>query len=95
MKVHCQTNLDLYNEEWPIDLPCIPRVGDYIVSRTEHADMFSLKLEVVSVTWVYHRLWHEWQTTIELHIPKSYKLSIKQFYEWYAPKVGKSVSYFL
>ena len=32
MEVHCHTNLDLANEQWPRNLPAVPRVGDEIES---------------------------------------------------------------
>ena len=54
IEVLCRTNLDLSWEKWPDELPAVPRVGDRIVSATEHSrgsGRFQLELEVVSVTW--------------------------------------------
>jgi hypothetical protein len=52
MLVICHTNLDLRNEVWPIDLPCVPRVGDNIQSQTRHrGGLFQLELKVCRVTW--------------------------------------------
>ena len=87
MKAICRTNLDVYNEEWPIFVNFIPRIGDYVVSQTKHG-VFQLKLKVVSVTWTSSEI-----VDIELHDYRGY--SLRKFYEWYAPLVGKSVSYFI
>lgn len=52
MKVVCRTNLDLFNESWPKELPAIPSVGHTIESKTKHGN-FRLELQVVAVTWSY------------------------------------------
>ena len=72
MKIQCRTNLDLSHEEWPTELPCVPRVGDCIESKTEHQNGFRLVLEVCSVTWRYetHSEYAHlgvWFPVIELH----------------------------
>lgn len=90
MKVKCRTNLDLHYEVWPDDLPAIPRVGDLIESCVTHNKTFKLRLEVYSVTWRQNQ-----EPEIELHIPNYRQWSIAQFYEWYAPLVGKSVHAFI
>ncbi|MBT3298698.1 hypothetical protein HN385_07240 [archaeon] len=95
-KVKCHTNLDLFNEEWPTSLPSIPRVGDRIDSIIDHRD-FRLSLEVVSVHWKYVSGFSndtdEYVPYIELHDYR--RRSIKEFYEWYAPLVGKTVGSFI
>jgi hypothetical protein len=90
VKVHCRTNLDLHYEVWPDELPCVPRVGDYVASCIVHPSGFRLELEVYNVTFYQNN-----PPVIELHIKKFYKWSIKEFYEWYAPIVGKSVGSFI
>lgn len=102
--VHCRTNLDLSNEEWPEFLPAIPNVGDRIRSNVKHG-VFQLELEVVGVTW--KRTDRDgWIPEIEMHMtswqrqltsknPEASKGSITAFYEWYAPHVGRSVGAFI
>jgi len=101
VKIHCRTNLDL-NEEWPTSLPERPVVGDRITSIINHNyghGNINITLEVVGVTWVYNKIMgagHEvfdWYLIVELHDPL--KRSIREFYTWYAPLVGKSVSAFI
>ncbi len=94
-KVTCTTNLDLFNEEWPTLLATIPKVGDYIESATLRTSGFQLNLKVVTVR---HRCTKingikTWYTEVELHLGRTE--SIREFYEWYAPLIGKSVSYFI
>jgi len=98
MEVVCKTNLDLYREIWPTKLPAAPRVGDYIESKTIHSQcrsVFQLRLVVVAVTWKFHPSGGNagWYPEIELHCRSSQ--SVRRFYEWYAPLVGKSASYFI
>jgi hypothetical protein len=95
MEIHCHTNLDLFNESWPTNLPSIPRVGDSIDSKTIHKD-FCLTLKVVAVRWKYSRNnsnSNSYYPVIELHDP--HKRSIKEFYEWYAPLVNQRISKFI
>jgi hypothetical protein len=105
MRVHCHTNLDLSNEQWPTELPAVPNTGDHIVSRTKH-DRFQLELQVCRVRWEYSEHYKEYIPTIELHMsdwmkrlpakkPGAADGSIQAFYEWYAPLVGRSVGAFL
>lgn len=114
MNVHCRTNLDLWNEEWPTMLSALPHVGDQICSKTIHKNTtkegseFQLKLEVVRITWIPDSSGF-WRPEIELHMTDFHKTlslmdekfptyergSIRAFYNWYAPLVGKSVSYFI
>jgi hypothetical protein len=91
MKVVCHTNLDLFNESWPTDLPTIPQVGHKIESKTYRGNKFRLSLKVVSVRWRYEI--NSYVPYIELHDYQ--KRSISDFYKWYAPLVGKSVSSFI
>jgi hypothetical protein len=107
MRVTCRTNLDLSNEEWPDELPAVPRVGDYIQSATKHATKhghFQLELQVCRVTWQSTRI--GWVPEIELHMtqfqrglpaksPEAADGSITAFYEWYAPLVGREASAFI
>ena len=102
IRVRCRTNLDL-NEKWPEFLPALPREGQLIQSAVDH-NGFRLELEVESITWKYTPVdhMHRWTPVIELHIPRSLKstktmetMSIREFYEWYAPLVGKSVAAFI
>ncbi len=96
--VTCRTNLDLAHERWPTELPAVPRVGDRIQSATKWEDSFRLQLQVVSVTWKcrFQLKGRErvgnWYPEIELHLQN---MSILAFYEWYAPRVGRSVSAFI
>lgn len=94
VKVVCNTNLDLFHEVWPEMLPCLPPIGSYIESKTEHHypnGYFRLSLKVVSINFVYTS--DGYKVYIELHDP--HKRSIKEFYEWYAPLVNKNVSFFI
>lgn len=108
--VICKTNLDLFNETWPETLPCRPMVGDYIESETQHpqykrdkngmlllggntTNYVSIQLEVVSVTFKSFN--YKTNCFVELHDKRFYKRNIYDFYKWYAPIVGKSVSYFI
>ncbi len=93
--VRCHTNLDLVGEKWPHEMPAIPAIGHNIKSRTIWLDGFQLVLEVVDVTWEYNILHEGYIANIELHIPKNKQMNITQFYNWYAPKVGKSPSAFI
>jgi hypothetical protein len=79
-------------------LPALPAVGHWIESGVTHRSGFCLSLEVVSVTWRKNSVnsrGQEWSAEIELHIPRVRNWSIGDFYEWYAPKVGRSVSAFI
>lgn len=90
--VRCKTNLAVLTSKWPTLLPAVPVVGQKIESWGNRD--FNLTLEVVSVTWKRARD-SNWFAEIELHIPKNWEMSIKDFYHWYAPKVGKEASYFI
>lgn len=83
IRVYIHTNLDLHKESWPNQLPAVPRVGDYIRSNTRWSDGFQLELEVTSVTWT------ESIPLIQVHFKKNWQFSIAEFYNWYAPKVGR------
>lgn len=89
-RIYCHTNLDLFNEEWPKELPEIPRKGDEIQSIIRHGQ-FRLTLTVVAVRWSYSHTGYF--PKIELHT--SANTSIKSFYEGYAPAVGKNVGAFI
>ncbi len=97
IQIKCVTNLDVTMEKWPTALPTAPRVGDLIESATKHGD-FQLRLKVIRVTWVHCRPFDysecSWHPFIELHDHIEGR-SIREFYEWYAPLVGKSVSAFI
>ena len=96
IKVHCRTNLDLDPAEiWPTELPAVPRVGDLIQSATKWRNGFQLRLEVMSVTWKTGSEGCGWWPEVELHIRRSSNYTLTGFYEWYAPKVGCSVSAFI
>lgn len=87
IQVRCFTHLDLYNETWPTELPGVPHVNDMIFSRTEHRG-FQLRLRVIAVSW------HQGKPpNIELH--DFTRRSIRDFYNWYAPLIGKPISIFL
>ncbi len=93
MKVRCFTNLDLYQEEWPTDLPCLPQVGNEIDSLTKHINgSYPLRLEVVAIRFVQNHN-GEYIPEIELHTRK-FK-TIRAFYEWYAPAVNRSIVCFI
>lgn len=104
MRIQCTTNLDLVNEQWPNELPVVPMIGDYIRSKTKWGTsnpQFQLELEVVSVTWKYSDGFPGcgippcWIPVVELHVKRSRKWSITDFYNWYAPLVGRSVGSFI
>lgn len=95
INVICRTNLDLAIEIFPDALPAVPQVGDRIQSAQVWKGGFQLELEVYSVTWKCSTGGQIWIPVIELHVPKLRKWSITQFYEWYAPKVGRSVGSFI
>lgn len=104
--VYCKTHLDLNCESWPHELPAVPHVGDLIQSKTQHKNDFRLELEVYSVTWKWDKHQDNWYVVLELHLSKFHKLlpsmsnpaahgSILAFFEWYAPKVGRTVGSFI
>ena len=109
--VYCHTNLDLDDaERWPVELPAVPAVGTRIESGFMHRGGFRLTLEVASVTLrvdhVNQSHKPEWYYDIELHMtswqkeltskdPEAARGSITAFYEWYAPKVGRTVGSFI
>lgn len=99
MKVHCRTNLDIHMaEKWPTELPCVPRVGDYIVSayrwgqyRPEGGNpthFVQLELQVCGVKWEANRE-GEWTPTVELHLPKHRFENILEFSKWYSKMTGR------
>ncbi len=93
ISIHCRTNLDLFGEQWPTELPSVPCMGQRICSKTRHQS-FRLRLEVICVTWEYSEHREIWLPHIDLHdYHKGW--SIADFYEWYAPLVGKGVSAFI
>lgn len=102
MKVICRTNLDLEHEHWPTELPAVPHVGNLIQSTTNWGG-FHLRLEVKRVVWREIETGYtpetrrkEWVPEIEMGIPPFIgDTSIRGFYEWYAPKVGRSVAAFV
>lgn len=50
--VRCVTALNLRDEEWPKEMPAVPRVGDLVESSTEWGPgKVRLVLQVKSVTW--------------------------------------------
>ena len=106
MRVLCKTNLDLFCEIWPVELPSIPNVGDEIESARKWQNDFRLSLRVCAVRWEYCESIREWIPVIELHMTNWQKKlpcslgeqsqgSIRAFYEWYAPKVGKTLGNFI
>ena len=90
IKMRCHTNLDLLEEIWPKELPERLIVGDFVESQVMHKGG-NLILKVVSITWKDYM--SEWIMDIELH--DRFSRSIREFYEWYAPFVGKDVSSFI
>lgn len=105
IRVRCHTNLDLAGERWPVELPAVPRVGDLIQSAAKHG-VFRLSLQVVRVSWECAQWDDDYVPHIELHMTETQKRlpasregaaqgSIVAFYEWYAPRVGRSVSSFI
>jgi len=84
MKVHCHTNLDLWNERWPTDLPAVPVEGQMIESMVS-CGRFRLSLKVVNVTWKYSSTGYYPQ--IELH--DCVERSITNFHKWYSAAVGR------
>lgn len=100
MDVMCTTNLDLQNERWPSNFRAMPNVGDYIESLTMHCNGFRLRLKVVSITWKAtsdksreRHYCEDCYPVVELHDCQN--RSIREFYKWYAPLVGASVSSFI
>ena len=94
MRVVCRTNLDLHGEIWPTELPALPNVGDLIQSNQKWG-VFQLRLKVIRITWKRYNIEHNWYPEIELHDHWAQPRSITEFYEWYAPLVGKTVSSFI
>jgi hypothetical protein len=109
IRVVCRTNLDLFHEEWPRHLPAVPNVGDHIESKTRRGQ-FQLRLAVVRITYKHDIVDYGsgpkdyWYPEIELGMTnfhrelrddKGSQGSLVAFYTWYAPLVGKTVSYFI
>jgi len=90
MRVVVRTNLDLVGESWPCELPCLPNSGDYIQSTTKHDSGFQLKLKVMDTVWKFSAM-RKWYPEIELGTMQT----LTDFYEWYAPLVGRSVPSFI
>lgn len=104
-----RTNLDLDDESWPKTVVSVPRVGDRVCSTVVHKGGFVLELEVSSITWKeFEPIGYPKSTYpfIELHMTSWQKNmpsktgdaapgSITAFYQWYAPKVGRSVGAFI
>lgn len=110
ISVNCHTNLDLMPaEKWPQYMPAVPRVGDAIVSAMKWDGGFQLTLYVVAIKWKRRgdKQGDQWEPCIELHMGDGYMykkyddegkyvcMSIYDFYNWYAPKVGQRPSLFI
>lgn len=80
VKIKCRTNLDLLHEEWPTELPEVPRVGDYIESGTKRKGQ-KLCLKVYSVTWRSYDPWREWYAEVELNLRDGWTVTMLD--EWY------------
>jgi len=109
--VYCTTNLDLHNEEWPNFMAAVPNVGDCIQSKTKHGDFqLQLQVASITWKWFEKKTngfdHSGFYPEIELHMTEWQKRywpkdpdaaigSIIAFYEWYAPKVGKTVGSFI
>lgn len=91
--VNIKTNLCLFNEVWPEFLPCLPNVGDEIESMTRRTNGWILALKVVAIRWKQMND-NTYYPEIELSLIQS-MWSLRDFYNWYAPIVGKSPSYFI
>lgn len=79
-------------EYWPIELPGVPRVGDFVQSRykwfspdVKHEFLGQLELEVSKITW---KTDDNFYVEIELVIP----ISPDYFYEDYKKLCGKNFS---
>ena len=110
MKVICYTNLDLFNESWPNELPCRPMKGDYIQSKTKHPQykrdkngfslggrpisFINITLEICKITFKQGSD-GEYQCHVELHDKLHLNRSLDDFYTWYAPIVGKTKHAFI
>ena len=83
MRIRCRTNLDNVNtcEIWPVELDCVPRVGELIQSITKWRK-FQLQLKVVQVTYKCIE-YHYWYAEVELHIADGQPKSISEWQEWY------------
>jgi hypothetical protein len=94
MKVYCHTNLDLDNEEWPSELPCLPQVGNLIQSRRERGTLEPLSLAVCRIRWIYSSTEGGYVAHIELHIPSIYA-NLSHFYEFYGRLTGRGKHAFI
>ena len=79
--VTCRSNLDLYGEQWPSELPFRPIPGDLIQSRTIRSSGHGLELQVVRVT--FRTDGGCWWAEVELHLPPHRFESLSQFEDWY------------
>ncbi|KKL26992.1 hypothetical protein LCGC14_2389690 [marine sediment metagenome] len=89
IKVACHTNLDVYGEIWPNQLPFRPMVGDRIVSQTKRT-LTQLVLEIVNITircidpLERNAQTNNYYLDIELHLPKNRWQNINEFQKWYS-----------
>lgn len=83
MRVRCRTNLDI-QDAWPTDMDAVPRVGDMIEALTAWKG-WRVQLLVAAVTWRQAAMGY--YAELELTVPAG--MTLRQFYEMYAPRVGR------
>lgn len=97
MKVYCFTNLDVFCEHWPSELPARPMVGDIIRSNTVRRKG-TLELQVCQVTIFcdqkasddpYNpRREESWAYEVELTLIPSRWKCVSDFQKWYETLLG-------
>ena len=81
MKITTRTNLDLCSRDSNLlpKLPAVPSVGHRVHIRD------GLQLEVVGVTWYSDKV------EVELHIPRGWNLSIREWSDRYEKRLQEGL----
>jgi hypothetical protein len=88
MKIHCRSNIDLRQEQWPEMVEARPQVGDIIESKTAWGpNKIHLELAVVGVKYRWFPYsggpLGEWGLIVELHLPPHTFEHFTAFQQWY------------